>query len=114
MLHLVAFTKSFSAPATLTQLTALAEQVLPITAGNFLPDKPFSILGAYFLGAHITAAQLNVPSYRDLGLPFFHPLEVASAVPNRPNWIDLRTRPLMVRTSEPLGINVSTTAAVAE
>lgn len=114
MFHLAAFTGSMAAGATLATCAALSEQVLTVTGNQFLPDKPYDIIGAYILGASVTAAQLNIPSYRDLSLPYLHPLEVAAAVPNRPNWQDRRSNPFKVRASEPLGLLLSNSAGAPE
>lgn len=114
MFHLAAFFKNQPLGAVLQTLNALPEQVLITQNNGFLPDKPYSIIGAYFLGLDITAAQLSIPSYRDIALPQMHPLERAAAVPTRPNWIDLRGNPLKVRAAETLTALTSNNNAGAE
>lgn len=114
MFHLAAFFKSQGAGANLAVLNAVAEQVLTVQANAFLPDKQYQIVGAYFLGALMTQAQFSIPSYRQYALPAMHPLERAAAVPNRPNWIDLRRNPLTVRAAEPLSVLTSNSAGAPE
>ncbi|MDE2106922.1 MAG: hypothetical protein KGL39_57440 [Patescibacteria group bacterium] len=114
MFHLAGFYGSQAGNASLATLNALAEQVLNVQNNAFLPDKQYSILGAFVMGANLSRAQFSIPSYRDIALPDLHPLQVASAVPTRPNWIDLRNTPFIVRTAEPLAMLTSNSAGTAD
>lgn len=111
MWHLAAFTGTFAAPTTNTNLPALNDQVLTIRNAQFFLSKKFDLLWAACMGPTIDAARLESPSLRLPTFPQILPLTIGAVPIAEPRVDDYSRQPFKLAVNEQLAITTLDTAA---
>ena len=115
--HLLAYTSGALAVASAPQdVPALTDDIFVIaTATNhFLMDDDVNLIAAWAGSVTLDRARIVLPSYRNLGLPFIRPMQVAvlpATDPNFARWID---NPIKLPANEDVAIEATITAAGPE
>lgn len=114
MFHTVAFFGSQGAGALNDDLPALQDAWLTIQNNHFILPEQMKVLMAYGLGATITNARLNTPSFRLVSLPSVQPVEVGAAVPSLPHLAEYRDHEPVVPPIDEFAFETSNGAGAPE
>lgn len=96
-----------------TDVAALADQVLTISAGNrFLFQRDTALVWTYAASTTISRARLTSPTLQQVGFPNIRPVTRAVGGINNPNIMDLRRRPLILPGLEEIGAQATTALAM--
>lgn len=114
MFHLLAYTNTLAAAATLQSATAAVDPSFTQQGGNYIFTDPFKMLAAYGTGALNTAAQFNVPSLNAIAPLNIYPVNLSITTPANPQIVDYRMRPWDIPMDEQIGIQQTGSGAEQE
>ena len=112
--HLAAFSESIGTSVTNSQLSALTDDILNVSNGNFLPDKNLDLVFAASMGVDLTNSRIVSPSNRQITLPYILPQTEALNADQSAGYCkyqDLTYNPMLLRGLEEFGVEVSDTSA---
>lgn len=84
MFSLLAYTASNAAAAVFADTPGITDGWATLSNGHFMLPRDMRLKAAYAQGAAISAARINTPSLRQIGLPAISPLELAAAPSDLP------------------------------
>ena len=112
--HLAAFSESIGSSVTNSQLSALTDDILNVSNGNFLPQKDLDLVFAATMGVDNTNSRVVSPSNRQITLPYILPQTEALGPDQASGYCkyqDLTYNPMLLRGLEEFGIEVTNTAS---
>jgi hypothetical protein len=113
MYHVLAHTLN-TYGVTNTDMTPIADDIFTISNGHFLPDRDVSLYGAYVSSANLQRSQIVTPKTRQVVPPIIYPIQTSLLPPTRPNWMDSRVQPFMLRAVEEIALQVTIGGAANE
>lgn len=115
MFSLAAYSASYAAAQTDTDMPALTDATWSINSNNHIvPQQQLWVRWAYALGLTITRARIKTPRMLAIGRPCIRPIEQAANPSSRPQLAEYWRAPLRLNALEELAIQISNTTAVAE
>lgn len=110
--HTAAFFEDVAALATLSQVNALADNILSIRNNSFILQQDAEIPWVWLGGASLTRARLVSASFRQVTNPEIRPYDQLITPSDDPNVMDMRRRPLRVRAQEELELQTTNDLAM--
>lgn len=104
MWHMAAYTGTFAAAMTNTNIPALNDQVLTIRNAQFFVTQQFDLLWAAVMGPTLDAARIESPSLRLPAFPQIIPVTVGAVPGAEPRVDDYSRQPFRLSTREQLGV----------
>lgn len=105
MHHTCAYRAASAADATDTDLTALADQIMTIQNGHFLPQDDLQLIYAWAGAASMSRARLVTPKTRQITTPFLRPVNTALLPSTITPVADYRKQPFVCRRLEEIQVN---------
>lgn len=111
--HLAAYSASVANTGNV-DMAAIADQMLTIQNGHFLPQEDMNLLFAYAGSLTMQRTRIVSPTNRQITLPFIRPFNLALLPTNNPNVAWYAENPFRVKGLEELAVEVSQGGAGAE
>lgn len=112
MHHTCAYGASLSTTAE-TDIAALADQIIPITNGHFLPQRNLDLLYIGAAGPDISRARISTPTLQVVTTPFVRDVSVAATFGDPQIFTDYSPNPLMLVGLEEVTFYATNAAAAA-
>lgn len=103
MYHTVAFSE-VAVTATLEDLTPVPDSIMSIQNGHFLLQYDYDLLFAAVMATDIQRARVNMPSLRQITLPWIRPLQAALIGGSLPGIADYRSNAIRLARLEELAV----------
>lgn len=111
MWHVLALTEDV-VTATLTDLDAVAEQIVPRQNGHFFPQIDVNLYAAICYGTDLQRVRLSTPRLRQISNVFLRPLQPSLVGANDSNVCQFFDRPLYLRRQEEIVVEALHDAGV--
>lgn len=99
---------------TLSDLSPVSDDIISVQNNHFLPSTDLKLFGGYFSAADLSVIQLATPKTRQVVPPYLIPLQAAALPGDRPNWVDMRDNPFLLRAVEEIQVLATVGGAGAE
>ena len=106
MHHTIAWRESVTGTAA-TDIEPVADELLSIQNGHFVPQVDQNLLFAYAGGAEINDARFISPSFRQITNPRIRPINLAIVPVDEPNMADYSENPLRIKGLEELQLEIT-------
>jgi len=111
MFHMAGFFSAALAQAANLDIPALADNILTIANGHFLPQKDMDLQFAYCQATTINRARIVSPSNRHITLPFIRPTNLGQNPITQQELADYRANPFTIKGLEELAIEATSDLA---
>jgi hypothetical protein len=113
MYHVAAYKGSTHAQSSF-DLTAIQDNILTIQNGHILPDVDMKLFMACGLAVDLTAMILVSPHLRQIVNPRVYPINASVTPPTRPQLVDRRLNPWIMKAVEEFQVQVNVGGAADE
>lgn len=113
LFHLAAYTVAIGTTAN-TDITALTDDILPITNGHFIPPNDYDLIAACVMSPTLTRARLNSGTIRQINPTYIRPITAAAVPGTNPGVMNLRRDPFRVKGQEELALEATSGVAMTE
>lgn len=105
---IAAFYETQTNGLTYDPLNVVVDQSLtPAQSQGYIFPANYRVLGAFVMGANVTAARINAPSLRQLALPEIYPALASATVTSRPPFVDYNQQGPIIMQNEAVVIETS-------
>lgn len=111
--HLAAYFESIN-NVTNEPVSALADQIIPITNNNFILPKPYDLVACMAGSATATRARINSGSIRQVNPTYIRPINLSLLPGTNPNVMMMFENPFRLQAHEEISIEASGAAGGAE
>lgn len=99
MFHLIAFEGAVGQTAN-TEIPGVFDQIAQNDGNYMYFQEDMNLYMAFVSAATITRARLTSPKLRQVYIPYLFPISAALLPPDKPNVVDMRRRPMVLRRLE--------------
>lgn len=105
-MHTVAFSSSIANGSTYLALSAISDTIMAPSGSGLLLPCDLRMIAGFASGVTLQRARVNAPSLLRVGYPSIRPLRSSAATPDSdPNFMSLLGNPVLLRSSEALGVD---------